>query len=102
MICVIATIELKDGCRDEFLAIARRHAPGVLAESGCIEYGPMIDAATRLAAQAPAGENVVFMVEKWASPAALRTHLESPQVQEFRQATAAMRKQVTLRVLQPA
>ena len=46
MIHVVATIELKPGCRDEFLDILRQNVPSVRAEEGCIAYEPTIDTET--------------------------------------------------------
>ena len=47
--------------------------PLVLAEVGCIEYAPTIDAQTDLEVQRPMGADVVTVVEKWESIAALKT-----------------------------
>lgn len=99
MICVIATIELKEGCRDGFLAVFRELVPKVLAEEGCVEYVPMIDVPTELPGQPPVDENVVTVVEKWSSVAALEQHLMAPHMGEFREQTQPMRRGVTLRVL---
>ena len=53
MIYVIATIEVKPGKRDAFLAEFHRNVPNVLAEKGCIEYGPTVDVKTEIKAQIP-------------------------------------------------
>ncbi len=55
MIHVIATIELHEGQRDAFLAEFRKIVALVLAEQGCLEYGPTVDAVTDLSAQPPRG-----------------------------------------------
>ncbi len=99
MICVIATIELKEGCRDGFLAVFRELVPKVLAEEGCVEYVPMVDVPTELPGQPPLDENVVTVVEKWSSVAALEQHLMAPHMGAFREQTQSMRRGVTLRVL---
>ena len=78
MICVIATIEVAAGRRDELLALFRGVVPKVRAEKGCIEYAPMIDVRSGLAAQGPIRHNAVTMVEKWESLAALRGPPEDP------------------------
>jgi len=101
MICVIATIELLPGCRENFLAALERLAPQVRAEPGCLEYAPMLDLATNVVDQTPR-EQVVTMVEKWGSVEALRAHLSAPHMAEFRKATAAWRRSTTLRILRPA
>ncbi len=99
MICVIATIELNEGCREEFLAVFRELVPKVLAEEGCVEYVPMIDVPTELPGQPPVEEHVVTVVEKWSSVAALERHLMAPHMGEFREQTQPMRRGVTLRIL---
>ena len=65
MIFVIATIELKPGKREAFLAEFNRNVPNVRAEKGCLEYGPTVDVKTDIKAQIPLRENVVTIVEKW-------------------------------------
>jgi len=44
MIHVIAIITAKPGMREQILTHFRANIPAVLAEDGCIEYGPAIDA----------------------------------------------------------
>jgi hypothetical protein len=53
MIYVIATIEVKPGKRAAFLTEFHRNVPNVLAEKGCIEYGPTVDLKTEIKAQIP-------------------------------------------------
>ena len=71
MIAVIATIETGAGNREALLAAFKELVPRVLAEKGCLEYVPMIDAATNLT-DLPPRKNVVTMIEKWASIEAFR------------------------------
>lgn len=99
MICVIATIETAPGRRDDLLAVFEKLVPKVLAEDGCIEYAPMVDVPCDLTSQRP---NVVTMVEKWESVAALEAHLASPHMAEFRKQTEPLRLSLSLQVLQPA
>jgi quinol monooxygenase YgiN len=100
MIVVIATIETTAGNRDALLAVFKNLVPLVLAEEGCIEYAPMIDVATPLTGQPPR-ENVVTMVEKWASLEALQAHLASPHMAAFRKASESLRLQLNLQILEP-
>lgn len=102
MIRVIATIELAEGRRDDFLAIFRELGPKVRAEAGCREYAAWIDMPTILGSQPPARESVVTILEKWESVEALETHLMAPHMQEFRKATETMRRGIQLRLLEPA
>jgi len=102
MICVIATIEVVPGRRDELLAASREVVPVVRAEKGCIDYGPMIDVPSGLPAQGPVREHVVTMIEKWESLAALDAHLKTPHMTEYFRKTEPMRRCMTLQVLGPA
>jgi quinol monooxygenase YgiN len=102
MICVIATIEVAAGRRDELLAAVRKIVPTVLSEPGCIEYGPMVDALTSVPGQAAVRPSVVTMIEKWESLAALEAHLKTPHMMAFFERTGDMRRGLGLRILQPA
>lgn len=102
MICVIATIETTAGRRGDLVAVFRDLVAAVRAETGCIEYVPMIDARSFFGAHGPARENVVTVVEKWESLAALEAHLNTPHMAEFRRKTESMRLSTNLQVLEPA
>lgn len=102
MICVIATIEVAEGRRGELLAEFRKIVPKVLEEAGCLEYGPMVDVPTSIAAQPPARDNVVTVVEKWERIEALESHLIAPHMLEYRKAVKEMVAGSRLLVLEPA
>ncbi|MDP3039109.1 MAG: putative quinol monooxygenase [Deltaproteobacteria bacterium] len=102
MIHVIATIELMEGKRDEFLKKVQQLVPKVKAEKGCLEYGPAIDVPTSIKAQMPVRENVVIMIEKWADLKSLETHLSAPPMLEYREAVKGMVVGTKLQILQPA
>jgi quinol monooxygenase YgiN len=102
MIHVIATIELNPGRRDAFLAEFHKIVPLVLAEAGCLEYGPTIDVATGIAVQLPVRDDVATIVEKWESVEHLQQHLAAPHVQEYRPKLKDMVARTTLLVLTPA
>ena len=102
MICVIATIELAQGRRDDLLAVLRELVPKVLAEEGCLEYGPWVDLPTNVPAQPETRDNVVMVVEKWEGIEALEAHLMAPHMLEFRQTTEPIRVGVSLQILEPA
>lgn len=102
MIFVIARIEVVAGKRDAFLQEFHRLVPSVLAEEGCIEYGPTIDAATDIDAQRSSGETVVTIMEKWESVAALNAHLAAPHMAEYRERVKDLVVDVQLQILQPA
>ena len=97
MICVIATLEVASGKRDALLGVFEKLVPLVRAEKGCIEYTPMIDAANDMTATR---SNVVTMVEKWESLAALEAHLKTPHMAEFRRQTEPLRLSLGLQILQ--
>jgi quinol monooxygenase YgiN len=102
MIHVIATIETAPGRRDDFLAAFQELVPDVRAEQGCIEYGPAVDLATSIADQPAARENVVTVIEKWASVEVLRKHLEAPHMLRYRRTVKDIVLGVSIRVLEPA
>ena len=101
MIYVIATIEVKPGKRDAFLAEFHRNMPNVQAEKGCIEYGPTVDIKTDIKTQIPLRENTVTIVEKWESLQALQAHLQAPHMTAYRERVKDFVASVTLQVLEP-
>lgn len=102
MIHVIATIRLNPGTRDDFLAEFRKLVPLVLAEDGCIAYGPTVDEPTELAVQEFAGDDAVVVVEQWDSPAALAAHSAAPHMADYRVRVKPFVQSVSLLVLRPA
>jgi quinol monooxygenase YgiN len=102
MIIVLATIELHAGKRAEYLAQFQKIVPKIRAEKGCIEYFPAIDTASGLAVQGPSRDDVVVVVEKWESIAALETHLIAPHMMEYRPKVKDFVKRVSLQILTPA
>lgn len=102
MIHVLATIEVQPGQRDAFLREFHALVPLVLAEHGCLEYGPAINCPTSIPVQNHLGDEAVMVIEKWADVAALEAHLKAPHMADYRVKVKAFVKGVTLRVLQPA
>jgi quinol monooxygenase YgiN len=102
MIHVIATIELHGGGRDAYLAEFHKLVPQVLAEDGCLEYGPTLDLATDIPAQQAARPDVVTVVEKWASVEHLKRHLIAPHMQEYRPKVKNLVVRSSLVILTPA
>ena len=101
MIHVIATIDLKPGSRDAFLAEFRKLVPLVRAEKGCIEYGPTVDVASGLAVQPAARPDTVIVIEKWADLGALHAHTNAPHMADYRVKTKDHVASLTLHVTQP-
>ncbi|HEX3870583.1 MAG TPA: putative quinol monooxygenase [Pirellulales bacterium] len=102
MIHVIATITVAEGKRDVFLSHFRALVPKVLAEKGCIEYGPTIDVETEIPGQPAARSDVVTVVERWKDIAALEAHLMAPHMLEYRAIVKDLMRGAELRVLKPA
>jgi quinol monooxygenase YgiN len=101
MIYVVATVEVKPGKRDAFLAEFRRNMPNVHAEKGCIEYGPTVDLKTDIKAQIPLRESTVTIVEKWEGLQALQVHLQAPHMATYRERVKDLVNSVTLQILEP-
>ncbi|MSQ93253.1 MAG: antibiotic biosynthesis monooxygenase [Gemmataceae bacterium] len=102
MIHVIATITVKPGKRDAFLAEFHRIVPLVHAEAGCIEYGPTVDVASGISVQGPLRENVAVIVEKWSSLDALKAHTQAAHMADYRVRVQDLVESVTLQILAPA
>ena len=102
MIHVIATIALRPGVRDAFLAEFHKVVPDVRAEDGCIAYGPAVDLASGIPAQPAVRDDVVTVVESWESLDHLRAHLAAPHMRAYRERVKDMVVSATLSVLTPA
>jgi quinol monooxygenase YgiN len=102
MIHVIATIEVRPGRRNALIEEYRRLVPLVLAEAGCIEYGPTVDIASGLAVQPAVREDILVIVEKWESLEALKAHTQAPHMAAYREAVKNIVVSVELLVLEPA
>ena len=102
MIYVIATIDLKDGCKEAFLDIFHRNIPNVKAEKGCITYEPTVDVDSGLPIQIGMREDVVTIVEAWENLDALQAHLKMPHMEAYREEVKDLVNQVSLQVLKPS
>ena len=83
MIHVVAVITAKPGKRGEILQHFRANVPAVLAEKGCIEYGPAVDAENALGFQTKIGPDTFMVIEKWESMDALRAHAAAPHMAAY-------------------
>ena len=101
MIQVIATIELKPGCREDFLPLLNDNVPRVKAEDGCLAYDPCVDIDSGLLSQGKISNDVVTLVEAWSSLEALQAHLKAPHMAEYREKVKDMVLNVTIQVLKP-
>ncbi|MCC7546339.1 MAG: antibiotic biosynthesis monooxygenase [Burkholderiales bacterium] len=101
MVHVIAIITAKPGKRAAILEAIRANLPAVRAEQGCVEYGPAIDLPDAGPIQTRAGEDVVFVIEKWASMDALRAHAAAPHMAAYAAKVKDFVASRVIHVLQP-
>ena len=101
MVSVLASIQIKEGQRAEFLEIFNANVPAVRQESGCIEYFPTVDIDSGLPVQL-LDENTVTVIEKWQSLDALKAHLATPHMLHYKDQVKALVKDISLKVLQVA
>jgi quinol monooxygenase YgiN len=99
---VVAAIEIVPGKIAEFLQEFQRIVPLVQAEEGCLLYQPTTDVATNIGAQIPVRDNVVTVVEQWASLEALEAHLIAPHMIQYRTRVQSLVASVQLQVLHAA
>jgi quinol monooxygenase YgiN len=99
---VLAIITTKPGMRDQILAQFRANVPAVKAEKGCIEYGAAVDADAGFGAmQVKFGPDIFVVVEKWASPEALKSHGASPHMAAYAAKTRDLLASRTIHILSP-
>ena len=79
MVHVLASLRIIEGKREDFLGIFRPFAEMTRQEDGCEKYLCATDLETGLPPQT-LDENVVTIIETWASLDALRAHLPSPHM----------------------
>jgi quinol monooxygenase YgiN len=102
MIYVVATIEVKAGKRDAFLAILNGNIPNVLAEDGCVAYEAAVDVDSGIPAQGEPRNDAVTILEQWESLDQLHAHLRAPHMVDYREEVKDLVKRVKLQVLTPA
>jgi quinol monooxygenase YgiN len=102
MIHVVAVITAKPGQREALLAAVKENLPAVLAEEGCIEYGPVVDAEGFGRFQAPLGPDAFVMLERWASADALKAHARAPHMAEYAAKTAELVAERAIHILTAA
>ena len=101
MIQVIAAIELRPDCLDEYLAVLHENVPKVKAEEGCLAYEPSVDVDSGLPVQGEIRQNTVTLVEAWVNLDSLHAHLKAPHMTTYREAVKDYVQDVRLQVLQP-
>lgn len=96
MIHVIAILTTKPGKRAEVLKHFHANVPAVLAEKGCIEYVPTVDAEGIGPVQTKLGPDSFVVVEKWATAADLAAHGAAPHMAAY---AAKVRDMMASRVI---
>ena len=101
MIHVIAVITAKAGQRAAILKEFHANIPAVLAEAGCIEYGPATDTDALGPMQTQFGPDTFVVVEKWESVDALKAHAAAPHMAAYAAKTKEMIANRVIHVLSP-
>ena len=101
MIHVIASIRVKEGALDEYVALFKENVPNVLAEDGCVQYSPCVDADTGWKTQALDPQRMM-VVEQWKSMEALQAHARAPHMVAFRKKAGHLVEGMTLQVVEDA
>jgi quinol monooxygenase YgiN len=101
MVHVIASIRVREGSLDEYVALFKQNVPNVLAEDGCVQYAPCIDAQTGWQTQALDPQRMT-VVEQWESMAALQAHARAPHMAAFRKKAGHLVEAMTLQVVEDA
>jgi quinol monooxygenase YgiN len=99
MIRVIAIVTAKPGLREELLSLFKANVPAVLAEAGCLEYVPVIDASRTPAKMGP---DTFVVIETWESMEALVAHGASPHMLAYREASKDLVAGAAVHFLSPA
>ena len=101
MIFVLAIISAVPGKREQLLAEVLHNTPAVLAEDGCIEYRAVVDAANPAGSWARFGPDVLVVVEKWSSRAALKAHSTAPHMVSYAAKVEDLIASRAIHVLEP-
>jgi quinol monooxygenase YgiN len=99
MIHVVAILVAKPGQRAALLEALHGNVETVRAETGCLEYSPVIDAHRTPSAFGP---DTLLVIEKWATEDALAAHAKSPHMAAYAAATRELVASRAIHVLQPA
>jgi len=102
MIHVVAIITTKPGKREEVLSAFNEIVATVLEEEGCIEYGPVIDAADAPSIQTAFGANTFVVIEKWTSNDTLTAHSKSAHMLAYGDRVKHLIADRVIHILAPA
>jgi len=95
MVNVIARMEIKPGCMEQFLDVLFANVPTVLAEEGCIRYEPCFDTKEETRG------SFVTILETWQSEEHLKAHLATPHMAKFREDAKPFRMPSCVTVVEP-
>ena len=101
MIHVLAIITANPGQRQRVLEAFQANVPGVRAEEGCIEYGGAVDTEGFGGLQTAFGPDTFVVIEKWASPEALKAHAAAPHMAAYGAKTKPLIASRVIHVLSP-
>lgn len=101
MIHVIASIRVKEGALEDYVALFKENVPNVLAEEGCVQYAPCIDAPTGWKTQ-DLDPRRMTVVEQWESMEALQAHARAPHMGAFRKKAGHLVEGMSLQVVEDA
>jgi quinol monooxygenase YgiN len=99
MIHVIAILTAKPGKRGDLLKLFKGIIPTVLAEDGCIEYGPVVDV---VETEPAFGPDTYVVVEKWRDMPALKAHAVAPHMKAFGAKAGDLIAARAVHVMEPA
>jgi quinol monooxygenase YgiN len=100
MLQLIVTMDIKAGRMEEFLTVCKTLRPEVLKEAGCLAYDYTREVPSFLGGQEPIDANRITLLERWASPEALKAHLETPHLKAAGPKLKELRSGVSVRVLE--
>ena len=89
MIHVVAIITAQPGKREELLKAFTAVLPEVHAETGCIEYQPVIDS-EEPGSQSKLGSDTYMVIEKWERMEDLRAHASSEHMTDYARNTGSL------------
>lgn len=99
MVHVVASIQIAEGRKHDFIKLFEALMPLVHQEQGCVEYFPAVDVATELEVQ-DCDANCVTILEKWQNLDALKAHLAAPHMDQFRNDVEGIVDSLSMKILQ--
>ncbi len=101
MIHVVAIITARPGQRQAVLDAFMANRPAVLAEQGCVEYAPLVDADGIGRPQTAIGADSFVVVEKWANVGSFKAHAAAPHMAAYAASVKDLLANRVIHVLAP-